>query len=90
MKKLLNCWEFMNCGRQPGGAKVAVNGVCPAATAKPYHGVNHGKNAGRFCWKVAGTMCTQAISSSFAGNFLTCLECPFFKKVAQEEDKAFR
>lgn len=90
MNKQENCWEFMNCGRQPEGPKVAESGVCPAATAKPYHGVNQGENAGRFCWKVAGTMCIQAISSSFAERFLSCLECPFFKKVAAEEGKKFR
>lgn len=90
MKKRQNCWEFMNCGRQPGGAKAKASGVCPAATASPYHGVNHGDNAGRFCWKVAGTMCCQTISGSFAEKFLTCLECPFFQKVALEEGKSFR
>ena len=90
MTKRENCWEFMNCGRQPDGDKVTELGICPAATATPYQGVNHGENAGRFCWKVAGTLCIQTISGSFAEKFLSCRECPFFKKVTREEGKSFR
>ena len=29
---LINCWEVKKCGREPGGAKVAELGVCPAST----------------------------------------------------------
>jgi hypothetical protein len=52
-----NCWEFMKCGRQPRGERVATLGVCPAATEKKLDGTHHGKNAGRACWAVAGTLC---------------------------------
>ena len=50
-----NCWEFMECGRQTGGQKVAELGECPAYTDKTHVGVNSGTNAGRYCWKLAGT-----------------------------------
>ena len=26
-----NCWDYKNCGRQPGGSKVETYGLCPAA-----------------------------------------------------------
>ena len=53
--KRQNCWEYMKCGRQPGGDKVVDLGVCPAAEDNSYDGLNRGKNAGRFCWAGAGT-----------------------------------
>ncbi|MGD8654719.1 MAG: hypothetical protein PVG28_01325, partial [Desulfobacterales bacterium] len=55
--KKINCWEFMKCGREPGGAKAAEYGTCIAATDSSYAGINTGKNAGRICWAVAGTCC---------------------------------
>ena len=42
MRKRINCWEYMSCGRQPSGQRVTMLGLCPAATA---------------CWTVDGTLC---------------------------------
>jgi hypothetical protein len=55
MKK--NCWEFKNCGRQNGGSKVREFEICPVATDSSHQGKNGGLNSGRYCWKVAGTLC---------------------------------
>ena len=52
-----NCWEFKSCGRQPGGSRVSDLGTCPASTEARIDGSNQGKNAGRACWFVAGTLC---------------------------------
>ena len=41
-----NCWEFKNCGRQPGGSNVNDLGLCPAATDTSSDGLNRGKNGG--------------------------------------------
>jgi len=30
--KKKNCWEFMKCGREPGGVNAIELGVCRAAT----------------------------------------------------------
>ena len=84
-----NCWEFKKCGRQPGGAKVGELGVCTAASPSPYAGTNGGKNAGRYCWKVAGTLCGGIVQGSFASKMKTCAVCDFFKQVRQEEVGAF-
>ena len=43
----LNCWEFMKCGRQPGGEKVDELGVCPASIEPRTDGTNSGKMGGR-------------------------------------------
>ncbi|MCP4348102.1 MAG: protein kinase [Desulfobacterales bacterium] len=83
----LNCWEYMKCGREPGGEKADNFGACPAATDVTFDGIHQGKNGGRICWAVAGTFCRGKIQGTFAGKRDSCVKCDFFKLV-QEEDKA--
>ena len=85
----LNCWEFKNCGRQPGGAKVDELGMCPAAMAQNADGLNGGKNGGRICWAVSGTFCEGKVQGTFAEKKLSCMGCDFFKKVKEEEGEKF-
>ncbi len=84
-----NCWEFMNCGRQPGGEKAHEQGVCPAAIDDEYDGTNQGEKAGRACWAIAGTLCGGKAQGTFAAKIETCLNCDFYKKVKDEEEKGF-
>jgi len=84
-----NCWEVMNCGRQPGGPRVKDLGVCPAAIDASCDGINGGKNAGRICWAVSGTFCNGKVQGTFAEKRLSCLSCEFFKKVKEEEADQF-
>lgn len=81
----LNCWEFMGCGREPGGARVAELGICPAATETQLDGILGGVNAGRCCWAVAGTFCLGEPHGTFARRYETCRACPFFQKIQAEE-----
>ena len=53
----LNCWEFKKCGREQGGNKVDELGVCNESIDSHYDGRNNGKNAGRKCWHMEGTLC---------------------------------
>jgi hypothetical protein len=80
-----NCWDIMNCGRAPGGAKVSELDVCPAAIDTSSDGINGGKNAGRICWAVAGTFCGGKVQGEFAEKKVTCMTCEVFKRVQQEE-----
>ncbi|NQW17113.1 MAG: hypothetical protein HQ478_06460 [Chloroflexi bacterium] len=80
-----NCWEFKNCGREPGGVKVAELGICPAASDTSVNGTNNGKNGGRVCWAVTGTFCGGVVQGSFAQKHLSCMTCEFFKLVKQAE-----
>jgi hypothetical protein len=80
-----NCWEFKKCGREPGGAKESQLGVCPAATADRVDGVNSGKNGGRACWAVSGTLCGGKVQGTFATKVANCLECDFYQTVGKEE-----
>ena len=74
----MNCWEFMKCGRQPDGEKVNELGICPATTDSSLNGTNGGENAGRCCWKVAGTFCDGKIQGVFTSKIIDCIECDFF------------
>ena len=84
----LNCWEFKKCGREPGGLKAQDLGVCPAANTTSVHGVNGGKNGGRACWALAGTLCGGVVQGTFAAKCANCLKCEFFLLVKGEEGKA--
>lgn len=80
----------MGCGREMGGQRVAEAGLCPAASAEEADGINCGKNAGRICWAVAGTVCDKGIQGEVAKkNNQSCLECDFYKAVEKEEGKDF-
>ncbi len=83
--KKTNCWEYHNCGREPGGRNVPTLGVCPAASNDSYDGINSGKCAGRFCWAVAGTFCEGNIQGTYAEKRTSCRDCDFFKTVLAEE-----
>jgi len=80
-----NCWEFKKCGREPGGSKANELGVCPASIEKRVHGVNRGKNAGRSCWALAGTLCGGQVQGVFAQKLNNCLKCEFYQLVGAEE-----
>lgn len=80
-----NCWEAMRCGREPGGAKVHEHGVCPAAAETSCDGINGGKNAGRLCWAISGSLCEGARQGTFAQKLPGCLLCRFLQSVRKEQ-----
>lgn len=85
----LNCWEFKKCGREPGGSNNGEKGTCPAATDARLDGVHGGRNAGRACWALMGTLCEGQPRGEFARKFQSCHECSFFKTVVREEGTRF-
>ncbi len=82
----LNCWEFKKCGREPGGKKAAELGICPSTVAADLDGIHGGKNAGRACWVVAGSLCGGKIQGTYAQKLLNCWRCEFLNSVKREED----
>ena len=82
---VLNCWEVKACGKEPGGKSIGSSGVCPAATETRLDGQNRGRNGGRSCWVVAGTMCDGALQGIFGSKIISCSECEFFRQVVHEE-----
>lgn len=83
----LNCWEVKKCGREPGGAKTDELGVCPASLEIRVDGINEGKNGGRCCWAVTGTLCGGKIQGMFALKMSSCMNCEFYKLVVKEQGK---
>ena len=91
MQRRLNCREFKKCRREPNGSKVNELGICPATQDISFNGLNGGKNVGRICWAVAGTLCGGEKQGTFAKKLSTCMSCDFFKLVKKEVGQgAFR
>lgn len=82
----INCWEFKKCGREPGGAKAAELGICPATTFTAADGFCEGKNAGRGCAYVTGTLCGGVIQGTFKDKEKNCLGCAFYQDLIDEHD----
>ena len=76
----INCWDYMQCGRVPGGANVAELGVCPA----------YAFDAGQACWLVAGTFCGGRVQGTFAQKMGSCLKCDFYKQVDLKDRATMR
>jgi len=85
----LNCWEYMKCGREVGGANTKKSGVCPVVLEVRANGIHDGLNGGRCCWVIAGTFCEGKVQGTFPEKFLSCMECPFYKSVSKEEKRYF-
>jgi hypothetical protein len=75
-----NCWEVKRCGKEQD---------CPAYREKRLDGVHNGKNGGRSCWVVAGTLCFGQPSGEFAKKFTGCEKCDFYDLVKREEFPKF-
>lgn len=83
----LNCWDFKKCGRQPGGGRVSDLGVCAASTDAKADGLNGGRNGGRICWALSGTLCGGKVQGTFAQKLANCMECEFYGLVHTEQGK---
>ena len=88
MKK--NCWEVMECDWQPDDIKKDKLGVCPAVEDSRFNGLHGGKNAGRTCWMIAGTLCGGKVQGTYAQKYKSCIECEFYKLVKKEEGLDFK
>jgi hypothetical protein len=82
-----NCWEFKDCGREPGGAHAGDLGVCPAAELKAADGLHGGRNGGRACWGIVGTLCAGEVQDSMAAKLRNCVGCDFHRAVEAEEGR---
>ena len=80
-----NCWEFFKCGRQAGGTKANEFGICPATAFFAADGFCDGRNGGRACMFVTGTLCAGKIQGTAKDKEKNCMECKFYKKVWDEE-----
>lgn len=81
-----NCWEFKKCGRQPGGENVAKDGVCPAAVFELADGFCEGKNGGRACSYIIGTLCSKDVCKidDVLEKQRICSECEFYRQLKKD------
>ena len=56
-----------------------------ASTESRLSDANGGKNAGRACWALAGTLCGGKVQGTFAEKLGNCLSCEFYQLVVKEE-----
>ncbi len=82
----VNCWEFKKCGRQPGGHKEKELGTCPVTVHGDFDGAHEGKNGGRACWAIAGSLCGGKIQGTYAQKLTNCWRCEFMNLVKKEEE----
>ncbi len=75
----INCWEYKECGREPGGKNERSLGICPAATLSLADGFNGGKNGGRACAYISGTFCSGIIQGTHKEKEKNCIKCDFYK-----------
>lgn len=73
----MNCWEFMECGREAGGAHAEELGICPVY---PFHGTH--------CARIAGTLCGGEVKGTCAQKIITCCDCDFYK--SEHYDSIFK
>ena len=76
-----NCWEFKKCGREPGGFKVDEEGVCPAATYEAADGFLGGRNGGRACAFITGSLCCETLPGTVRDKEKNCEPCSFFNEL---------
>ncbi len=81
-----NCWDFKKCGRIAGGPHENDLGVCPVAVYTALDGMHGGKNAGRACWAVAGSLCGGKVQGNEEQKRTACWECDFLHLVRKEEE----
>lgn len=84
----LNCWEFKHCGREAGGIRSAESGICPASTCTKADRINYGRNGGRICWAITGTLCRGKPERDQNGKWAGCIGCDFYRLVQSEEGGA--
>ncbi len=83
MPKKLNCWEFINCGREKNGLMVPLLGECKTIATMKFDGLNSGIGAGRACWMIKKNDCVMKQS----GQLSHCYDCSFYKRVLFEEEE---
>jgi len=85
----MNCWEFYECGREPGGHSVERRGACQAPMDEEHNGTNCGKNGGRYCWSVMSEASKREGKCCKRVGAGECCECLFYKLVKGQEGEKF-
>ncbi|MCL5022568.1 MAG: hypothetical protein M1497_04230 [Nitrospirae bacterium] len=74
------CWEFKNCGREPGGRNAEELGVCPVAVDRELEGCCDADDICGKCWTEVGTLCGEEVQGLYAKKLGSCLKCDYFDR----------
>lgn len=74
------CWEFKDCGREPGGRNVAELGVCPVPAGEELEGCCGPADMCSSCWTEVGTLCGGDVQGIYAKKLGNCMKCDYFDK----------
>ncbi|MCW5203768.1 MAG: hypothetical protein QTN59_18440 [Candidatus Electrothrix communis] len=85
----LNCWQFNECGREPGGKHVQIHGVCPVAVETDVDGIHNGKNGGRCCWVIHPFIYNEEKGKGCCMKNIECYQCDFYSLVKKSEQILF-
>ncbi len=70
-----NCWEVSNCGKE---------NYCLAGTSTLFDGMFGGRNGGRFCAFIDGTLCKDGAPMDPEEKIRRCASCHFFKEIVSD------
>lgn len=79
-----NCWEYKNCERIPGGARAVELGICPVYNYASADGFCGGKNGGRACAFISGSLCNGYVHGTQKDKESDCHECDFYHILEQK------
>ncbi len=86
-KDKINCWEFKECGREPGGNNISELGVCAVSTHEKLNGIHGGINVGRCCWVLLNACFTKTERpKNFNEHTARCSKCDFYTLVYESEE----
>jgi hypothetical protein len=80
-----NCWEFKSDLQESGKESKEGCSQCPVPQLTNYDGINGGKNGGRVCWLITGTLCSEDVQLTYSHKLGTCRKCDFYLTVEKEE-----
>jgi hypothetical protein len=81
----INCWDFHKCGRDIENKRVDGSSICPALLETGLNGIHGGKNGGRVCWIIPGTLCGGWTQRKLVPKYVLCRLCNFKKTVFKDE-----
>jgi hypothetical protein len=81
----INCWDFHKCGRNIENKREDGSGICPALLETGLNGIHGGKNGGRVCWIIPGTLCGGWTQRKLVPKYVLCRLCNFKKTVFKDE-----
>jgi len=82
----MNCWDFKRCNSNTGNDRIKKSDVCPVFSKTALDGINGGKNGGRSCWLIPGTLCGSRIQRAIIPKSIACRLCDFKRHVLREEN----